>query len=48
MIKQETFNAILNYLATKPYQEVAQIFQMIQKDIEENKKNNEEIDSDNQ
>lgn len=36
MLQQETFNAIINYLATKPYNEVAPLFQMIQKDIEDN------------
>ena len=42
MITQETFNAIINYLATKPYNEVAAIFQMIQKDIEDNTNTNQE------
>lgn len=34
-MKQETFNAVINYLLSKPYQEVAQLIQMITKDIEE-------------
>lgn len=35
MLQQETFNAIINYLATRPYNEVAPLFQMITKDIED-------------
>jgi len=34
MLKQETFNAIVNYLATRPYQDVAHLFTMIQTDID--------------
>lgn len=34
---QETFNLIINYLATKPYQEVAPIFEAIVKDTQANK-----------
>lgn len=33
MLTQETFNAIINYLATKPYSEVQGLFGMIQADI---------------
>lgn len=36
MMKQETFNAIMQYLATKPYNEVAPLFNMIMKDMESN------------
>lgn len=34
---QETFNLIINYLATKPYNEVAPIFEAIIKDQQANK-----------
>lgn len=34
MLTQETFNAIINYLATKPYSEVQGLFGMIQADID--------------
>lgn len=34
MLTQETFNAIINYLATKPYSEVQGLFGMIQTDID--------------
>lgn len=37
MLKQETFNAIISYLITKPYQEVAPLFEMITKDMDVNK-----------
>jgi hypothetical protein len=33
MLTQETFNAIVAYLATKPYQEVQPLFDMIIKDV---------------
>lgn len=33
MLTQETFNAIINYLVTKPYQEVQPLFDMIIKDV---------------
>ena len=36
-MKQETFNMIINYLATKPYNEVAPIFDAIMKDMDVNK-----------
>lgn len=38
MLTQETFNAIINYLATKPYSEVHSLFMMIQNDIDESNK----------
>lgn len=38
MLTQETFNAIINYLATKPYSEVQGLFGMIQNDIDESNK----------
>lgn len=40
MLKQETFNAIVNYLATRPYQDVAHLFTMIQNDIEQQQMTN--------
>lgn len=42
MLQQETFNQIINYLATKPYQEVAHLFQMITKDVEDSQNTNQE------
>lgn len=42
MLQQETFNAIINYLATKPYTEVAPLFEMIKKDIEDSQSTNQE------
>lgn len=35
MLKQQTFDAIINYLATKPYQEVNHLFMMIMDDIKD-------------
>lgn len=37
-MKQETINAIISYLATQPYNKVAQLFEMIKKDMEESQK----------
>lgn len=42
MLQQETFNAIMGYLATKPYNEVAPLFEMIKKDIEDTQSTNQE------
>ena len=36
-MKEETINAIVNYLITKPYAEVAGLIAMIQQDLAENK-----------
>ena len=36
MLKQETFNAIVQYLSNKPYIEVQPLFEMIIKDVNEN------------
>ena len=35
MIKQETFNAIINYLVNQPYNQVSGLIEMITKDIQE-------------
>ena len=41
-MKQETINAIINYLVTKPFNEVFQIINLIQEDLkEEQNKTNE-------
>lgn len=40
-IKQETVNAIVNYLVSKPYQEVVGLIQMISNDIELSKNVND-------
>lgn len=40
-IKQDTFNAIINYLVTKPYSEVVGLIQMISNDIESSKNVND-------
>ena len=36
-MKQETINAIINYLVSKPYAEVAGLIAMIQQDLNESK-----------
>lgn len=36
-MKKETINAILNYLITRPYAEVAGLIAMIQQDLNETK-----------
>lgn len=36
MLKQETFNAIVQYLSNKPYIEVQPLFEMIIKDVNKN------------
>lgn len=36
-IKEQTINYVINYLATKPYNEVYQLIDLIQKDIKEPK-----------
>lgn len=36
-MKEETINAIVNYLITKPYAEVAGLIAMIQQDLNESK-----------
>ena len=41
MIKQETLNAIINYLVHKPYQEVISIITMIQNDMQQQQPKNE-------
>ena len=41
MIKQETLNAIVNYLVHKPYQEVISIITMIQNDMQQPKNETE-------
>lgn len=43
MIKQETLNAIINYLVHKPYQEVISIITMIQNDMQQQPKNETEV-----
>lgn len=38
-IKKETLDAIVNYLISKPYNEVFQILQMIGNDVQANQQN---------
>lgn len=42
MLTQETFNAIINYLANKPYQEVQPLFNLIIKDMEKSDEYNKD------
>lgn len=42
-MKQETINAILNYLITKPYAEVAGLIAMIQQDLADTKEEEIEV-----
>lgn len=41
-IKEETLNAVLNYLVQQQYKDVAVLIQLIQSDLNSNKEENKE------
>lgn len=42
-MKQETINAIINYLVSKPYAEVAGLIELIKQDLSEEKEEEIEV-----